>query len=65
MGKSAHHYPSTGLYNDILDLLESRSRRKPFHLNTCLDYMERVRAIDGGYLSIPFVDGIELSMKIA
>ncbi|MFD2136694.1 hypothetical protein ACFSLT_19080 [Novosphingobium resinovorum] len=57
-----------GLYNDVLDLLESRLRPGALLLgdnaDMCPDYLERVRAIGSGYLSIPFADDVELSMKI-
>lgn len=57
-----------GLYNDILDLLESRLSPGAILLgdnaDMCPDYLKRVRAIGGGYLSVPFADDIELSMKI-
>ncbi|MFT4077497.1 MAG: class I SAM-dependent methyltransferase [Asticcacaulis sp.] len=55
------------LYADVLDLLEDRF--KPGSLivadNTdyCLDYVERVRS-GGNYLSVPFAEDIELSMRI-
>jgi predicted O-methyltransferase YrrM len=57
-----------GLYNDILNLLESRLRLGALLLgdnaDMCPDYLERVRAVGGGYLSIPFGDDVELSMRI-
>lgn len=57
-----------GLYNDILDRLESRLRPGALLLgdnaDMCPDYLQRVRAPGGGYLSIPFGDDVELSMKI-
>jgi hypothetical protein len=31
----------------------------------CPDYLARVRSADGGYLSIPFGDDVELSIKIS
>lgn len=58
-----------GLYNDILDRLESRLRPGALLLgdnaDMCPDYLARVRAAGGGYLSIPFGDDVELSMKIS
>lgn len=57
-----------GLYNDILDRLESRLRPGALLLadnaDMCPDYLARVRATDGRYHSIPFGDDVELSMKI-
>jgi predicted O-methyltransferase YrrM len=57
-----------GLYNDILDRIESRLRPGALLLgdnaDMCPDYLERVRAAGGGYLSIPFGGDVELSMRI-
>jgi len=57
-----------GLYTDILDRLESRLRPGALLLgdnaDMCPDYLARVRAPGGGYLSIPFGEDVELSMKI-
>ena len=58
-----------GLYNDILDRLESRLRPGALLLgdnaDMCPDYLARVRAAGGGYLSIPFGGDVELSLKIS
>ncbi len=56
------------LYPRILDLLAPRLRT-----GTCLvadnadaspDYMARVRKVGGGFLSVPFADDVELSIKL-
>lgn len=56
------------LYPRILDLLAPRLRA-----GTCLvadnadaspDYMARVRRVGGGFLSVPFADDVELSIKL-
>ncbi|WP_395390990.1 class I SAM-dependent methyltransferase [Novosphingobium sp. BL-8A] len=56
------------LYPDVLDRLESRLRPGAFVLadnaDYCPEYLARVRAADGGYLSVPFADDVELSMKL-
>ena len=55
------------LYPRVLDLVAPRLRT-----GACLvadnadaspDYLARVRAPDGGYLSVPFADDVELSVK--
>ncbi|MFZ0266236.1 O-methyltransferase [Caulobacter sp.] len=56
------------LYSDILDLLESRLRPGALivadNADYCPEYMERVRAPGGGYLSVPFAEDVELSMRL-
>jgi predicted O-methyltransferase YrrM len=56
------------LYPDILDLVESRLRPGALILADNADYwpeyLERVRARQGGYLSVPFADDIELSIRL-
>jgi predicted O-methyltransferase YrrM len=56
------------LYADVLDLLESRLRPGALvvadNTDYCLDYVERVRST-GAYLSVPFAEDIELSMRLA
>ncbi|HEY4057836.1 MAG TPA: class I SAM-dependent methyltransferase [Kofleriaceae bacterium] len=56
------------LYNDILGLLESRLRPGALVLadnaDMCPEYLERVRSASGGYLSIPFDEDVELSMRM-
>jgi predicted O-methyltransferase YrrM len=56
------------LYPEILDLVESRLRPGAFivadNADYSPDYLARVRAPGGGYLSTPFGDDVELSMRI-
>jgi predicted O-methyltransferase YrrM len=56
------------LYPDILDLLESRLRPGALivadNADFCPEYLTRVRSPSSGYLSIPFADDVELSMRI-
>jgi len=55
------------LYADVLDLLESRLRPGSLvvadNTDYCLDYVERVR-FSGTYMSVPFAEDIELSMRL-
>jgi predicted O-methyltransferase YrrM len=57
------------LYGDVLDLLESRLRPGALVIadNTdfCPEYVARVRAGDGSYLSVPIGDDVELSIRLA
>jgi predicted O-methyltransferase YrrM len=56
------------LYSEILSLLESRL--KPGSLivadnaDMSPDYLARVRSPEGGYLSVPFAEDVELSMRV-
>ncbi|MEH1842120.1 MAG: class I SAM-dependent methyltransferase [Nostoc sp.] len=56
------------LYPEILDLVESRLRPGAFivadNADHSPDYLERVRSPEQGYLSTPFGDDVELSMRI-
>jgi predicted O-methyltransferase YrrM len=56
------------LYPDILDLVESRLRAGALiiadNADFCPPYLERVRAAGRGYLSVPFADDVELSMRL-
>jgi predicted O-methyltransferase YrrM len=56
------------LYVKVLTLLEPRLRPGALlvadNADMCPEYVERVRASGGGYLSVPFVDDVELSMKV-
>ena len=56
------------LYPEILALLESRLRPGALivadNADDSPDYLARVRSRDGGYLSVPFGDDVELSMKL-
>src|SRR5579883_287848 len=55
------------LYVSILSLLEPRLREGALlvadNVNWCPDYLARVRAPGGGYLSVPVAGDVELSMK--
>ena len=57
------------LYPEVLSLVESRLRTGALVVaddaDHCPDYLDRVRATSGGYLSTPFADDIELSMRAA
>lgn len=56
------------LYPDILSLVESRLRPGAFvvadNADYSPDYLARVRAPASGYMSTPFADDVELSMRI-
>ncbi|QOZ23199.1 O-methyltransferase [Bradyrhizobium sp. CCBAU 51753] len=56
------------LYPDILDLVESRLKPGAFivadNADDSPDYLARVRAAESGYLSVPFGDDVELSMRL-
>lgn len=56
------------LYPDILNLLESRLRPGALivadNADDSPDYLARVRAADSGYLSTPFAEDVELSLRI-
>jgi predicted O-methyltransferase YrrM len=58
-----------GLYPAILSLLESRLRPGAFivadNADDSPDYLARVRSPANGYLSVPFADDVELSMRTA
>ncbi|PRE29249.1 O-methyltransferase [Burkholderia multivorans] len=55
------------LYNDVLDLVESRLRAGALivedNADYCPDYLARVRDPHNGYLSVPFGADVELSMR--
>ena len=57
------------LYPEILSLLESRLRPGALVVaddaDYCPDYVDHVRSTSGGYLSTPFADDIEVSMRTA
>jgi predicted O-methyltransferase YrrM len=57
------------LYPEILSLVESRLRPGALivadNADYCPDYLERVRSPVGCYMSTPFADDVELSMRIA
>jgi predicted O-methyltransferase YrrM len=56
------------LYPEILSLVESRLRPGALivadNADCCPDYLERVRSPGGGYLSTPFAQDVELSMRV-
>jgi len=56
------------LYPEILGLVESRLRPGAFivadNADDSPDYLARVRALAGGYMSTPFGEDVELSMRI-
>lgn len=56
------------LYPEILGLVEGRLRPGAFvvadNADHSPDYLARVRAPDGGYLSVPFGEDVELSMRL-
>ena len=56
------------LYLKILELLESRLKPGALlvadNADWCPEYLARVRGGDSGFLSIPFADDVELSMKM-
>jgi predicted O-methyltransferase YrrM len=56
------------LYSPILSLLEPRLRSGALivadNADDSPDYLSRVRAADGGYLSVPFAEDVELSMRL-
>jgi predicted O-methyltransferase YrrM len=56
------------LYGKILGLLAPRLRAGSYlvadNADACPDYKAQVRAADSGYLSIPFSDDVELTMRL-
>lgn len=56
------------LYPDILDLVESRLKPGAFvvadNADFNPDYLARMRSAGSGYLSVPFGEDVELSMRI-
>ena len=56
------------LYADILDLLERRLRPGALVIaddaDVCPPYLERVRSADSGYISVPFGQDVELSLRL-
>lgn len=57
-----------GLYPEILSLVESRLRPGAFivadNADYSPDYLARVRSPANGYLSTPFGEDVELSIRI-
>jgi predicted O-methyltransferase YrrM len=56
-----------GLYSKVLSLLEGRLRTGALivadNADYCPEYLAHVRSPDSGYLSVPFADDIEVSMR--
>jgi predicted O-methyltransferase YrrM len=56
-----------GLYSKVLSLLEGRLRAGALivadNADYCPEYLAHVRSPDSGYLSVPFADDIEVSMR--
>jgi len=56
-----------GLYPDVLDRIEGRLRPGALvvadNADFCPDYLLRVRALDSGYLCLPFGEDVELSVR--
>ncbi len=56
------------LYPEILGLVESRLKPGALivadNADFCPEYLERVRAPGGGYMSVPFAEDVELSMRV-
>jgi predicted O-methyltransferase YrrM len=56
-----------GLYAKVLSLLEARLRAGALivadNADYCPEYLARVRSPDSGYVSVPFADDIEVSMR--
>lgn len=56
------------LYADILALLEPRLRPGAIliadNVDYCPDYLERVGSVENGYMSMPFNDEVELSIRL-
>lgn len=56
------------LYPDILHLVENRLRPGALivadNADFCPEYLERVRSSGSGYISIPFTEDVELSMRL-
>ncbi len=56
------------LYPEVLRLVESRLRPGALvvadNADFCPEYLERVRAVGSGYVSTPFAEDVELSMRV-
>ena len=56
------------LYPDVLGLVESRLRPGALivadNADSCPEYLERVRSTAAGYMSTPFAEDVELSMRV-
>ncbi|MCU7248008.1 O-methyltransferase [Pseudomonas koreensis] len=74
----ASHLPETvdlllldgakALYGDVLDLVEKHLRPGALvvadNTNYCPEYLAHVRATGNGYVSVPFAEDIEVSMRL-
>ena len=58
-----------GLYSDILDRLEPRLRAGAIliadNADHCPEYLERVGDVANGYMTMPFSDEVELTIRLA
>ncbi|EZP71734.1 O-methyltransferase [Sphingomonas paucimobilis] len=56
------------LYPDVLDRVEPRLRPGALiiadNADHCPDYLQRVRAAGSGYMSVPYGDDVELTMRL-
>lgn len=56
------------LYRDVLALVESRLRPGAFivadNADYCPEYLDHVRSAGAGYMSVPFAEDVELSMRL-
>ncbi|WP_431262419.1 O-methyltransferase [Roseateles chitinivorans] len=56
------------LYDDVLDLVEPRLRPGAIviadNVDYSPDYLTRIRSADGGYLSLPFGEDVEVSLRV-
>jgi predicted O-methyltransferase YrrM len=57
------------MYLKVLELLEGRLKPGALliadNADRCPEYLARVRAAAGGFISVPFADDVEVSMKLA
>lgn len=57
-----------GLYSDVLGLVEGRLRPGAVivadNADYCPEYLERVGSVASGYMSMPFTDEVELSIRL-
>jgi predicted O-methyltransferase YrrM len=56
------------LYREVLDLVEDRLKPGALivadNADYCPDYLAHVRTSASGYISLPFADDVELSMRV-
>lgn len=57
------------LYGDVLDLIEPYLRPGALiiadNVDYCPEYLERIRSASGGYMSMPYGDDVELSIRLS